>query len=117
MPTIREILLLSGTTESSSKNVIDKLHDAVMPFMPLEWKDWIVQWDTAHELVGDPPDPKIVNKLRYAIPTADIAAAFNLRELRPHLCPIFPGDQNTRGKCGKIPEHCQTDEATTSQPG
>lgn len=102
MPTIREILLLSGTTESASKDVIDKLHDAVMPFMPLEWKDWIVQWDTTHELVGDPPDPKIVNKLRYAIPTADIAAAFNLRELpEASFMPHFPWRSKYTGKMWK----------------
>ncbi|XP_061713461.1 uncharacterized protein LOC133522224 [Cydia pomonella] len=81
MPTIREVLLLTGTTASTSKDPIDKLHDAILPFMPLDWKDWQIEDVNIQELIGDPPDPKIINKLRYAIPTADIAAAFSLKEL------------------------------------
>lgn len=81
MPTIREILLHTATTASTSKDVVDQMHDAVLPFMPPEWKDWQIEDINIQKLVGDPPDPKIINKLRYAIPTADIAAAFKLKEL------------------------------------
>lgn len=79
--TIREILLHTATTASTAKDVVDQMHDAVLPFMPPEWKDWQIEDINIRELVGDPPDPKIINKLRYAIPTADIAAAFKLKEL------------------------------------
>ncbi|KAI8432599.1 hypothetical protein MSG28_013586 [Choristoneura fumiferana] len=81
MPTIREILLHTATTASTSKDVVDQMHDAVLPFMPPEWKNWQIEDINIRELVGDPPDLKIINKLRYAIPTADIAAAFKLKEL------------------------------------
>lgn len=48
--------------------------------MTLDWKDWRIDFQP-HQLLGDPPDSKLINKLRYAIPTSSIASAFGLTEL------------------------------------
>lgn len=81
MVTIREILLFSSSTEDYDKNATEKIIEVILPYMPSDWKDWKVEDLQPKQLLGDPPDPRLTNKLRFAIPTSAIASAFALTEL------------------------------------
>ncbi|KOB76220.1 Permease YjgP/YjgQ family protein [Operophtera brumata] len=81
MVIIRDILLFSSATENYEKNIIERILETISPYITPDWKDWRIEDFQPHQLLGDPPDTKLINKLRYAIPTSSIASAFGLTEL------------------------------------
>ncbi|KOB79363.1 putative transposon Ty3-I Gag-Pol polyprotein, partial [Operophtera brumata] len=78
MPSIQELQLV---TAGDKNGVLSQINEEVAPFMPELWKSWEVQDFTPEQLLGDPPDPKILNKLRFAVPTLALAQAFGLSDL------------------------------------
>lgn len=77
MPSMQELIGTAG----DKNDVLRQINEVVTPFMPEHWKSWEVQDFTPEQLLGDPPDPKIVNKLRFAVPTLALAQAFGLSDL------------------------------------
>ncbi|CAH0718930.1 unnamed protein product, partial [Brenthis ino] len=45
--------------------------------LPTGWRDWKIRIFGRDELIGTEVDPQILNKIRFAIPTVDLARAFS----------------------------------------
>lgn len=81
MPKISQLAELSAEKDEP---LTRKIIEVVSPLFPENWLTWDVEEITTGDLL-DPADPKMLNKLRFAIPTTKIAQIFGHDELPERL--------------------------------
>lgn len=84
MTEIQELLDWQPPRPGDAK-ALETIVAGMTTIMPEDWKEWKIHNLESEDLLGDPPDPKIVNKLRFAIPTGTIISAFGLAFVRKIL--------------------------------
>ncbi|CAG4952813.1 unnamed protein product [Parnassius apollo] len=68
--------LYGDTSEHDDNGVLERLKQLVKNNFPEGWREWKVARLSKEDTVGANPDPQLLNKLRYALPTIGIATAF-----------------------------------------
>lgn len=69
--------LLEETGESDNDNeILERLKLLAQELLPNGWTAWTVTRSTKEDVFGETVDPQVLNKLRFAIPTDQLAKAF-----------------------------------------
>ncbi|CAH2009595.1 unnamed protein product [Acanthoscelides obtectus] len=64
--------------ESTSDNIIlDRIKSLAVKHLPAGWKEWRIVATTKVDVLEEPIDRQILNKIRFTLPTVGIARAFN----------------------------------------
>nr|CAI5830202.1 unnamed protein product [Callosobruchus analis] len=70
--------LFGRPTDSSKDNMIlERLKALAVQHLPQGWKEWTLAATDRDDVLEDPIDSQILNKIRFALPTVGIARAFN----------------------------------------
>ncbi|CAG5035086.1 unnamed protein product [Parnassius apollo] len=71
--------LYNDTSEHDDNGVLERLIQLVKNNFPEGWREWKVARQSKEDTVGANPDPQLLNKLRYALPTIGIATLLSER--------------------------------------
>ena len=64
--------------ESAKDNeILDRIKSLAAGCLPPGWKDWKIIATSKDEVLEDPIDPQVLNKIRFALPTTGMVRAFN----------------------------------------
>lgn len=68
--------LFSRKCDDEDEELFDKVKSIIEKSLPIGWRDWkVIDW-SKEELLGKKIDHKVLNKIRFAIPSMDLAQAF-----------------------------------------
>lgn len=76
-----ELLEETGDTEADSK-ILERIKLLAQELLPEGWPSWKVTRLSRDEVFGTPIDPQVLNKLRFALPTDELARAFDPETVR-----------------------------------
>lgn len=75
--------LLGETGEPGNDNdILERIKLLAQELLPKGWTAWKVTRLTKEEIFGDSVDPQVLNKLRFALPTDQLAKVFVLETTR-----------------------------------
>nr|CAI5840007.1 unnamed protein product [Callosobruchus analis] len=70
--------LFDRSADSSKDNMIlERLKALAVQHLPPGWKEWTLAATNSDDVLEDPIDSHILNKIRFALPTVGIARAFS----------------------------------------
>lgn len=62
---------------AKDREILERIKKLAATYLPDGWQQWKMIPHTKEELLGNDLDPQILNKIRFCLPTVELARAFN----------------------------------------